>query len=532
LIVIHVDDTKVPDATLPFPFSGDASRGSPRLAFFYSPPTQADVLPVTRSSPSQQNTTMLIARPHPWLVLVLSVLLTSIPILSAETRTPPAQAANSPNAAPASPCITAYSSIDFVQASPDALPVPGQSRAIVYENRMLNFTSGENQLDLAGFPTGLEPTSLSIRPSASRDITLLEHTYIAPTTTPDDILRNYLSRDIIINRRQPGTGDAALRPETITGKLLAFDRNSLLIETNNRQLPLEMIPRSPEITEIKFIGPTTRSTSQPVVACRFLSDASGPADVQLSYQTTGIQWQCTYNLIIRDKDLSADLEPWIRICNSSGVSFPRANLRLGITPLPGEDMPADLANQQYTISRPIALPDNSTQQIALAPPRRNLHFSRVYVYRPQAIAAGTPQQPAANHAELDSCLLLNNNAKDGLGIPLPPGRVELYRESASNEPPLLLGQRTIPATPVDRPLLIKLATAHDVLGQRQAIVSKEPRPGGAVQVTENVEITIHNQHSQPIHVILLEPLPHAGAHGGSAGARVRGQDQGSEGQRG
>ncbi|MGE5608549.1 MAG: DUF4139 domain-containing protein [Bacillota bacterium] len=455
---------------------------------------------------------MLIARPHPWLLVIVATLLAgSVWAISADTRMPPTQAPHPPSPPPANPSITVYSSIDCLQANPSLPSNSEHSYAIVSENRRLNLTSGESQLELAGIPLGINPASLFIRPATSREITLIEHTYIAPATTPDDILRSQVGHDVIINRRQQETGDAALRPETITGRLLAFDHNSLLVETNNRQLPVEVIPRTADITEIKFIGPTSRSILQPVVACRFLSDASGPADVQLSYQTSGIRWQCTYNLVIRDKDLSADLEPWVRISNSSGVSYPQANLRLGIPPLPGDDIPADLTNPQYTISRPVALPDNSTQQIALFPPRRNLRPTRVYVYCPPADTTGSSQPQPPSRSQLDLCLLLNNDAKEGLGIPLPPGRIQIYRESNPDESPLLLGQRPIPATPIGRSLLIKLATAENVLGQRQASTSKETRPDGTIQITEKIEITIHNPNSQPIRAILLDPLPRNGA---------------------
>jgi hypothetical protein len=46
VVVVRVDDTRVPDATLPFPFSGDAGRGNLRGRHFFSnPPTPRHPIP-------------------------------------------------------------------------------------------------------------------------------------------------------------------------------------------------------------------------------------------------------------------------------------------------------------------------------------------------------------------------------------------------------------------------------------------------------------------------------------------------------
>ena len=81
------------------------------------------------------------------------------------------------------------------------------------------------------------------------------------------MLRQALGREVLINRKQAASRvadrDRATPPETISAKLVAFDDKVLVIETPNRQLPVEIIPRNEDISEIKLLAARPRPCARP-----------------------------------------------------------------------------------------------------------------------------------------------------------------------------------------------------------------------------------------------------------------------------
>ncbi|MFO1410261.1 MAG: hypothetical protein U1F06_07785, partial [Steroidobacteraceae bacterium] len=110
----------------------------------------------------------------------------------------------------------------------------------------------------------------------------------------------------------------------------------------------------------------------------------------------------------------------------------------------------------------------------------------------------------APNTRIAAWLEFRNDAKSGLGVPLPAGRVRVARIDPPDGSLEFIGEDAIAHTPKDETVRLKLGTAFDVVGERRqtdfTVDSK------ARWMEEAVEIRIRNHKSRPIQVQVREPL--------------------------
>jgi hypothetical protein len=98
---------------------------------------------------------------------------------------------------------------------------------------------------------------------------------------------------------------------------------------------------------------------------------------------------------------------------------------------------------------------------------------------------------------------IRNSKENRLGVPLPKGRVRVYKADASGSQQLI-GEDWIDHTPKDERVRIKMGEAFDVVGER---VQKDwKRIAGNLYESE-WEITLRNHKKEAVTVEVIEPLP-------------------------
>jgi hypothetical protein len=223
--------------------------------------------------------------------------------------------------------------------------------------------------------------------------------------------------------------------------------------------------------------------------------------------------------------------------NESGASYPNARLKLvagDVRRLRREQPPQPLFQDRggaagsgfrekglfeyhlYTLDRPTSVANNSTKQIELFPRKSELPCSKLYVFEgapadfPMGNDAAADLRERSN-AKVDVYLQLNNSQKGGLGVPLPAGRIRVYKrddagpDQAGDELEFI-GEDKIDHTPKDEKILVRVGSAFDVTGQwRQTNVTRAQRTA-----TDSVEVKLRNHKDQPAHVIVKENLRRGG----------------------
>lgn len=307
------------------------------------------------------------------------------------------------------------------QAKPEAM-------ALVCERRTLELSAGENALELAGLPQRLEAGTLLLTPPAGLGIAVLETRWEGAPQRPEELLKSCLGKEVLVNRKLWGGDGRTQRIETINARLLGFDERHLVLGTDNRQLPVQIIPRNLDLLEIKLLAKNAPAT-RPALHGRLRSEKAGPAEMQLLYRTGGLEWRNEYDLIINNST-SADLSGWASLANASGASFAQARMRLAVA---GQEM--------IELEEAVDLPDGRTVRAALFPGRAGL---------PLRIA---PEEQAWR---------IDNSPGNGLGRVLPAGVVHVYRRSRPEAPPLWLGDVWVGNTPAGQAMVVKMPPGANV----------------------------------------------------------------------
>jgi hypothetical protein len=164
----------------------------------------------------------------------------------------------------------------------------------------------------------------------------------------------------------------------------------------------------------------------------------------------------------------------------------------------------------YTLQRRTNLRNNETKQIELIN-GRNVDAKKVFIYdglsdqwrywlndysyRNQGSFGQQSNQ------KVGVFVLLKNDSKSGLGIPLPKGKVRVYKRDEDGKEQFI-GEDQIDHTPKDEEIRLYLGNAFDIVGER-AQKDFKSFAGGRV-VEETIEIKIRNHKKESAEVLVYE----------------------------
>ena len=168
----------------------------------------------------------------------------------------------------------------------------------------------------------------------------------------------------------------------------------------------------------------------------------------------------------------------------------------------------------YDLNRTVSLRDGEIKQIQFIE-ASGVTLARSYVYD----GADGNRQPTANFGgnfvQQQNYGLSSSNNKvkiidefknsqaNHLGIPLPAGRIRLYRRDADGQMEFI-GESTIDHTPTEDIVKITTGNAFDVKGSRRQTDFSTDQ--GRRTLNETFEIKITNQKPEPVNVKVIENL--------------------------
>lgn len=403
---------------------------------------------------------------------------------------------------------------------------------VVREVRPITLQNGENTVAFTDVARGIDPTTVSfLSLTAPATTSVLEQNYEYDLVGADKLLEKYLDKNVTI-RHSAGPGSAL---ETIEGRLLSADAGNLVLRSADGSV--QIIPRGTNIQQIGLSGDANLIT-KPTLVWKIRTQQPGKQDAQVTYQTNDLTWRADYNVLVSSDEKTADLGAWVSILNESGASYPNARLKLvagdvqriqppqyGFGAVFQNTVASDVAKQEsfseksffeyhlYTLDRSTSLPDNSTKQIELFPTRTGLPVSKIYVYYglPQQFRFWVYNQPnedrnfgTQSNKKVDVYLQMRNDQAHGLGIPLPAGRIRVYKTDPADANQEFIGEDVIQHTPKDEDVLIKVGSAFDIVGERRQTDFTESDNGHVI--TESFEIKLRNHKDADVDMIVKENL--------------------------
>jgi hypothetical protein len=453
-----------------------------------------------------------------------------------------AQDAAAPDPNAAGFALTIYSTADPATFDPQELArqrlmnpyaqwqiqLPGYG--VVREVRKVDIKAGDNIVRFTDVASGIDPTTVTFESLTDpAGTSVLEQNYEYDVVSGTKLLEKYLGKDVVVVTR--GSGNAGT--ETHEGSLLSSDPSSIVLKTKDG---VRVVNRN-DVTTVALADAANLIT-KPTLVWNLSSEKAGAHDAKVTYQTDGLTWRADYSVVMNKDDSAADVGAWVSILNESGASYPNAKLKLV-----AGDVQRVKAQQQvhlmetgrfaakavrdefgfqeksffeyhlYTLGRTTSLGDNSTKQIELFPTRQNVPAKKTYVYYglPEQFRLWIAPEPTQDrnlgtesNKKVDIYLQIENKEANGLGIPLPAGRIRAYKKDDADGSLEFVGEDVIQHTPKDEKVLVKLGSAFDVVGERvQTDFRIDER---AHVIEEEFEIKLRNHKKEPVDVIVKENL--------------------------
>ena len=424
-----------------------------------------------------------------------------------------------PLAAAAETAITVYSSARPGSLSPQAFRNGGEGPAVpgyalVRDDRTFDLKAGRNRIRLTDVPAWIDPTTVSFTaPGEGRGPRVVEQSFEFDLTSRAKLLSKYLDRDITVEQAHGNTVEA------YTGTLVGTQGGIVLKDAAGGVRILDAT------SSVKLPSLPGGLISKPTLAWEVEAANAGPQRARIAYQTGGMTWWADYNVTYSDGANGAcrlDVGSWVTLVNQSGATFTDARLKLiagdvqraqpqrepqvmyAMAPRAAEAKATDGFAEKaffeyhlYTLGRTTTLPDNSTKQIELFPVARGVGCQKALVYQGQ-VGGGyygglnTDRTfGSTSNKKVDVYLRLRNAQGNGLGVPLPAGRVRVSKLDPADASLEFIGEDLIDHTARDEMVQLKLGSAFDVVGERKQVDFRLDTSGKWME--EDIEIRLRNQ---------------------------------------
>jgi hypothetical protein len=355
---------------------------------------------------------------------------------------------------------------------------------VIKDVRSIDLNSGVNKLAITDVSKKIDPTSVHIKLEGE----VLEQNYQYDLVSLDKILQKYINKDVRV------TGDSG---RLIEGSLLSSIDSQLVIQKKDGLLALLPSISKYQVNVDKL---PEGLITQPTLVWEVNFPSKSKQNVELTYQTEGLTWNAEYVAVLNDKDNKVDLKAWVSIENNSGTSYKNAKLKLlagdvmFILPIGKPDnMVADefvtldkketvpepenkfvekpfFEYHVYDLQRPATINNNETKQISLFDVS-DIPVIKGYFYKWEE-----------NYDDVNNVsivLELENKDKNNLGIPMPGGKIRLYK--SDGDAAEFIGEDWIKHTAKDEKIRLQMGDAFDIISEETLLEEK--------QITKNISET-------------------------------------------
>ena len=378
-----------------------------------------------------------------------------------------------------------------------AITVYNQNLGVVKDVRELDISSGTSIIKLTDVAQYIDPTSVHI----DIDGEVLEQNFQYDLVSMDKILKKYLDKNIQL------WGENG---EFIEGKLLSA--NGLQIVLQKKEDGLIMLPNAGKY-QISVGSLPEGLITRPTLIWMVNSNSSGKQDVEVSYQTSGMNWHAEYVVVLNEDDTKLDLNSWVSVENKSGSTYKNAKLKLvaGDVNLvkdqnryqPEYDrvyaakaMPAvDQFNEKsffeyhiYDLQRKTTLANNETKQISLFE-ASDVKAEKKYYYGNRNNYYGN----STKKGKVSVIMEFENSKANNLAKPMPKGKVRVYK--SDGDALEFIGEDMIDHTPKKEKVKLKIGEAFDIVVND---VQTENRKITDRVYEQSYEVTITNRKKEDI----------------------------------
>ncbi len=386
----------------------------------------------------------------------------------------------------------------FAEARDLKVTVYNSNIGVVKDVRSTDLEKGTNHLSMDEIASRIDPTSVRLSIEGRGVIDVLEQNFEYDLISPDKLLRKYLEHEIDVT-----TDDGS----EYRGTLLGFDARNLVLALAEGRTA---IVSKEKATDIVLPPLETGLIVKPTLIWKVRSSTRTSAEMEVAYMTEGMNWHAEYIATLGDKDDKMGLASWVSVENRSGAVYPDAKLKL-------------IAGEIHRVEdRKMRRPMMLDAEYAAAPMLEEKAFFEYHMYTLDGLTTlkdnevkqirllGETEVEAEKQYNFDAMrndkvmvVMRFLNAEDsGLGIPLPAGKVRVFKadDDGSLE---FIGEDRIDHVPRDEEIKLYVGDAFDIVAER--VKTDYSRISDRV-TEESIKIEVANHKDEGITVIVSEHL--------------------------
>jgi hypothetical protein len=381
-----------------------------------------------------------------------------------------------------------------------SVTVYNQNLGVVKDFRSIDISSGRSKINITDVAQQIDPTSVHIK----LDGEVLEQNYQYDLVSLDKILRKFINQNIRL---------VSETNEIVEGKLLSAIGGQIVLERSEGGLVMLT-----NVNKYRFSVDYLPEglITQPTLVWDVNSNSSGKQDVEISYQTKGMNWHAEYVAVLNEDDTALDLNSWVSVDNNSGATYRNAKLKLvagdinliqdyqirgGLENVYAMDK-SSVSEQQfqekdffeyhiYNLQRATTIANNETKQISLFE-ASNVSASKKFFYGSRSNRWYWNQ---GGQKKIAVIVEFENSEEYGLGVPMPKGKVRVYK--SDGESLEFVGEDLVDHTPRNEKVKLKIGDAFDVLAEE---VQTENTQISSKVWEQEFEITFKNRKKEDIEI--------------------------------
>ncbi len=382
-----------------------------------------------------------------------------------------------------------------------AVTIYNDNLALVRQVGEIRFDAGVQEYKFVDVAAQIDPTSVHFKSlTDATAISLLEQNYEYDLVGTDRLLQKYIDQNVTISIREGSTEN---------GRLLSAIGGDVVLQLDNGQI---RAVKSSALESVIFPDLPDGLITRPTLVWLVNATKAGSHKTEVSYLTGGINWHAEYVAVVNDKDTELDLAGWVSVENNSGATYKNAKLKLvagdvnrvqeaPVYPMRKQMYAMAVADEAagfeekeffeyhlYTLQRPATIKDKQVKQVSLFDPQTT-NVQKVYSF-----------DGARNGKKVNVTLEFDNKKENGLGMPLPKGKVRVYKNDADGSQEFI-GEDAIDHTPKDETVRLTMGNAFDVVGER---VVTDTQKISKRSTQQKVEITLRNHKNEKINVTVIE----------------------------
>ncbi|HEV8533575.1 MAG TPA: DUF4139 domain-containing protein [Methylomirabilota bacterium] len=382
---------------------------------------------------------------------------------------------------------------------------------LVKDTREIRLDAGMLEVQFADVAAQIDPTTVHLKSLTDPSgLKILEQNYEYDLLTSAKLMEKYVGKKVRLYQSNGTYQEATLL--SMNGPV--YEINGQIHMGHHGQVVLPALPDN--------------LVSKPTLVWLLRNARAAAQRVEASYLTGGITWKSDYVMVINPSDSRSDLTGWVTIDNKSGATYSNAALKLVAGDInrapdrrregrvlekaalasPASNASRDFREETffeyhlYSLDGRTTIKDNQTKQLSLMS-AADVPVDKHFIYFGAADYYRTSYGLPVSNQKVGVYLELKNSKENRLGVPLPKGRVRVYKADVSGSQQLI-GEDWIEHTPKDEKIKIKMGNAFDVVGER---VQKDWKRIASNLYEVEWEISLRNHKKESITVEVFEPMP-------------------------